>query len=677
MKITTQDDYLALVAQLNHHAKQYYVLDDPEISDGEYDRLYQQLLQYEKDHPNLTAVDSPSQRVADQPLSHFESVLHAMPMLSLGNVFSEADLTAFDERIRKQLNKAGNDLVDAVAYAAEPKLDGLAVSLRYEKGLLVMAATRGDGQKGENITANIKTLATVPLKLNTTKAPELLEVRGEVVMPRSGFEKYNDWAERNGEKVFANPRNGAAGSLRQLDPRKTAQRPLSFYAYALGATSESVRFTHHSASMQWLSELGFQINPLNQVVQGAAGCLAYHSHIGQLRAGLDFDIDGVVYKVDDLNHQKTLGFVTKAPRWATAHKFPAEEATTQVENIEVQVGRTGSITPVARLKPVTVGGVTVTNATLHNEDEIRRKDVRIGDTVFVRRAGDVIPEVVKVVTSKRPKESQAFVMPSRCPVCHSELHKPEGEAVLRCLNGLGCDAQRKEAIKHFASRKAMDIEGLGDKLVEQLVDAGLINNPADLYILTEPQVAGLERMATKSAQNLLAGITQSQQTTLPRFLYALGIREVGEATALTLANELKTLDAIMQADLETLIALPDVGAVVADRIMAYFKQEENQAVIQALLEHGIQWPAIETKDESELSLAGQTVVLTGKLNQLTRSEAKSALQALGAKVTGSVSAKTDLLVAGENAGSKLSKAQDLGVPIVDEQWLIDQVKETD
>ncbi len=673
MNSTPRADYLSLVQQLNHHAKQYYVHDDPEISDGEYDRLYQALLAYEAEHPDHIASDSPSQRVADQPLSHFESVAHALPMLSLGNVFTESELHAFDERIQKQLLKSGAELKSNVAYAAEPKLDGLAVSLRYENGQLVMAATRGDGSQGENITANIKTLPSVPLKLATEHAPELLEVRGEVVMPRSGFKKYNEWAEAHGEKVFANPRNGAAGSLRQLDPRKTAQRPLSFYAYALGATSDSVQFTRHSDSMQWLSELGFQINALNQVVIGAAGCMAYYQHIGQVRSSLDFDIDGVVYKVDDLDHQAALGFVTKAPRWATAHKFPAEEATTQIDNIEVQVGRTGSITPVARLKPVTVGGVTVTNATLHNEDEIRRKDVRVGDTVFVRRAGDVIPEVVKVVLSKRPENSQAFVMPSHCPVCQSELHKPEGEAVLRCLNGLGCDAQRKEAIKHFASRKAMDIDGLGDKLVEQLVDAGLINNPADLYQITESQAAGLERMASKSAQNLLTGIEKSKQTTLPRFLYALGIREVGEATALTLANELKSLDAIIQADTDTLVALPDVGTVVADRILAYFKQPENLKVIHDLLDHGIQWPAIESIDDAQQTLAGQTVVLTGKLNQLTRSEAKSALQNLGAKVTGSVSAKTDLLVAGENAGSKLTKAQELGIQVVDEQWLIDQI----
>ena len=672
MSLKSHAEYLAQVELLNHHAQQYYVLDDPEISDAEYDTAYRSLLDYESKHPDAVASDSPTQRVADQPLSHFDSVQHVKPMLSLGNVFSEEELNAFDERINKILSEESGDS-GKIFYAAEPKLDGLAVSVRYEHGLLTQAATRGDGQKGENITANVKTMPSVPLKLKTENPPEVLEVRGEVVMMRKGFDAYNAWAEKNDEKVFANPRNAAAGSLRQLDPRKTAQRPLSFFAYSVGDVSAGFEFDKHSDIMAVLKTLGFQINHLNQVVSGVAGCMAFYQKVGQLRSSLDFDIDGVVYKVDDLSQQDILGFVTKAPRWATAHKFPAEEATTVIENIDVQVGRTGSITPVARLEAVTVGGVSITNATLHNEDEIRRKDVRVGDTVFVRRAGDVIPEVIKVVRSKRPDDSVPFDMPTQCPVCDSQLFKGEGEAVLRCLNGLNCDAQRKESIKHFASRKGMDIDGLGDRLVEQLVDAGLIKTPADLYHLKEAQVSGLERMAQKSAQNLLAGIEQSKQNTLPRFIYSLGIREVGEATALTLANAFKNMEALTAADQDTLVALPDVGEIVAARILHYFKQENNLKVIDQLLSAGITWPDIKVVDAAELLLQGQTVVLTGKLSQMTRSEAKQALQALGAKVTGSVSAKTDLLVAGENAGSKLAKAQDLGVKVVDEQWLVDQV----
>ena len=672
MSLANQAEYLAQVEQLNSHSYRYYVLDDPEISDAEYDAQYRMLLDFESNNPELIASNSPTQRVADTPLSHFDSVQHVIPMLSLGNVFSEDELLAFDTRINKILSEesgANNE----IQYAAEPKLDGLAVSVRYEQGELIQAATRGDGQKGENITVNMKTLPSVPLKLHGNNPPAVLEVRGEVVMLRKGFDAYNAWAEQNDEKLFANPRNAAAGSLRQLDPRKTAQRPLSFFAYSIGEVSDEFNFNKHSDIMAALKTLGFQINHLNQVVSGVAGCMAFYQKVGQLRSSLDFDIDGVVYKVDDLSQQDILGFVTKAPRWATAHKFPAEEATTVIENIDVQVGRTGSITPVARLEAVTVGGVSITNATLHNEDEIRRKDVRVGDTVFVRRAGDVIPEVIKVVRSKRPDDSVPFDMPTQCPVCDSQLFKGEGEAVLRCLNGLNCDAQRKESIKHFASRKGMDIDGLGDKLVEQLVDAGLIKTPADLYHLKETQVSGLERMAQKSAQNLLAGIEQSKQNTLPRFIYSLGIREVGEATALTLANAFKNMEALTAADQDTLVALPDVGEIVAARILHYFKQENNLKVIDQLLSAGITWPDIKVVDAAELLLQGQTVVLTGKLSQMTRSEAKQALQALGAKVTGSVSAKTDLLVAGENAGSKLAKAQDLGVKVVDEQWLVDQV----
>lgn len=667
----TRESYQQLIRHLNELAYQYYVLDEPLVADVEYDHLYQQLLAMEQDHPEWISADSPSQRVADQPLDKFHPVQHAMPMLSLGNVFSDEELDDFVERVRNRLVKAGLDL-GQIDFSAEPKLDGLAVSIRYENGQLVQAATRGDGTTGEDITANIKTIQSIPLALRGEEVPNVFEVRGEVVMPRDGFKQYNQWAAEHDEKVFANPRNAAAGSLRQLDPKKTAQRPLAFYAYSVGVVEPHHGQATHSAVLQWIQGLGLPVNHLNQVVHGAAGCAAFYQHIGSQRESLNFDIDGVVYKVNDLAWQELLGFVTKAPRWATAHKFPAEEATTVVENIDVQVGRTGSITPVARLKAVTVGGVSVTNATLHNEDEIKRKDVRVGDTVFVRRAGDVIPEVVKVVLAKRPPHTQPFAMPTHCPVCDTQLQRIEGEAVWRCPAGLTCDAQRKESIKHFASRKAMDIEGLGDKLVEQLVDAGLINTPADLYQLRPSQVAGLERMAAKSAANLLTGIEASKDTTLPRFVYALGIREVGEATALTLANHLKTLSAIMEADTDILLGLPDIGEVVAQRIRQYFNNADNRSVVDALVAAGIHWPAIETREAAAQPLLGETVVLTGSLSQMTRTEAKQKLLALGAKVTGSVSAKTTLLVAGEKAGSKLTKAQQLGVPVVDEAWLLSQ-----
>jgi len=672
MKTTyTRSEYNRLKLQLNELAYHYYVLDEPQVADQEYDQLYRNLLEIEAAYPSWVTTDSPTQRVADQPLKKFKQIKHALPMLSLGNVFSEDELVDFDQRIRKILEKS-NDVLGGISYSAEPKLDGLAVSIRYENGQLVQAATRGDGSMGEDITANVKTIQSIPLVLRGDDYPEVLEVRGEVVMPRDGFDQYNQWALAHEEKVFANPRNAAAGSLRQLDPRKTAKRPLAFYAYSIGEVVPEHVHQRHSDVLQWLKSLGLPVNYLSDVVKGVAGCLQYYQQIGAQRSHLNFDIDGVVYKVDDLTWQALLGFVTKAPRWATAHKFPAEEATTEVENIEVQVGRTGSITPVARLKPVNVGGVTVTNATLHNEDEIRRKDVRVGDTVFVRRAGDVIPEVVKVVIAKRPKGTQAFEMPTQCPVCQSELHRIEGEAVLRCPAGLSCDAQLKEGIKHFASRKGMDIEGLGDKLVEQLVDAGLISNPAGLYHLTEQKVAGLARMAQKSAENLLVGIAKSKQTTLPRFIYSLGIREVGEATALTLANHLQSLENIIASDHDALVLLPDVGEVVANRIIQYFKNPQNLSVIEALCDVGIEWPAIDKKSADDLPLKGKTVVLTGTLTEMTRSQAKQKLLDLGAKVTGSVSAKTDLLVAGTNAGSKLTKAEQHNVQVVDEAWLLQQ-----
>lgn len=666
----SRTEYRQLKQQLNEQAYHYYVLDEPQMADAEYDQLYHQLLQVEQQHPNWVTVDSPSQRVADQPLSKFQQIKHALPMLSLGNVFSADELTDFVGRIENLLSKA-NQSFTTIEFSAEPKLDGLAVSIRYEHGQLVKAATRGDGAIGEDITANIKTIPSIPLLLRGDDHPEVFEVRGEVVMPRDGFDQYNQWALLHDEKMFANPRNAAAGSLRQLDPRKTAKRPLAFYAYSIGVVEPAHKFSKHSDVLSWVQGLGLPVNQLNQVVKGASGCADFYQNVGKQRGALNFDIDGVVYKVNDLAWQELLGFVTKAPRWATAHKFPAEEATTVIEAIDVQVGRTGRITPVARLKPVNVGGVTVTNATLHNEDEIRRKDVRVGDTVFVRRAGDVIPEVVKVIESKRPAGTQAFQMPSNCPVCDTRLIRIEGEVVLRCSAGLSCDAQLKEGIKHFASRKGMDIEGLGDRLVEQLVDAGLINNPADLYHLSESKVSGLERMAQKSAMNLLLGIEQSKQTTLARFIYSLGIREVGEATALTLAMQLKTLSEIMAADEEILQTLPEIGAVVAKKITSYFTEPNNQQVIEQLIAAEIVWPEVEVKitAENNLPLQAQIVVLTGKLTVFTRSDAKTHLQQLGAKVTSSVSAKTDYVLAGENAGSKLTKAQELSIPVVDEAWL--------
>lgn len=653
-----------LRSQLNDYAYQYYVLDEPVTSDVQYDNLYQQLLELESRYPQYISPDSPTQRVGDKPLDGFKQIKHEVPMLSLGNVFSESELIEFDQRLI-ELAQVGE-----IEYSAEPKLDGLAVSIVYEKGNLLQAATRGDGSIGEDITANVKTIKAIPLVLRGNNIPEKLEVRGEVIMTRSGFDEYNRQAELLGEKIFANPRNAAAGSLRQLDPRKTAKRPLMFYAYSLGVVSQELHFKTHIETLNWVKSLGIPVNNLNQKVLGAKGCQQFYHMIGEKRPTLNYDIDGVVYKVNNLQLQKKLGFVTKSPRWATAHKFPAEEATTVIENIDVQVGRTGSITPVARLQPVVVGGVTVTNATLHNQDEIRRKDVRIGDTVFVRRAGDVIPEVVKVVLQKRPDNSMPFIMPTHCPVCDTELHKIEGEAVLRCPAGLYCDAQRKQAIKHFASRKALDIEGLGDKLVELMVDEDLIKTPADLFHLNKQDLINLERMAEKSANNLLQSIESSKHTQLDKFIYALGIREVGEATAMTLANQLKSVEAIQNSSAEELEELPDIGPIVAKRIRYFFSDEHNLAVIRQLLDAGITWDKIESVSSEDQPLLGKTIVLTGSLSQFTRATAKSKLIKLGAKVAGSVSKNTDILVAGENSGSKLTKAEKLGVEVKDEDWLL-------
>ena len=661
----------ALRKLINYHNYRYYVLDDPEIPDSEYDRLMRELEALEAAHPELITPDSPTQRVGAEPLKAFGEVRHKVPMLSLANAFSDEELRDFDARVRKLLG------VGLVAYAAEPKLDGLAVSLRYEKGVLVRGATRGDGHRGEDVTANVRTIDTIPLRLLGDDWPEVLEVRGEVFMPKSGFEKLNREARRKGDKAFANPRNAAAGSLRQLDPRVTAGRPLAFFAYGWGELSVERLADTHSASMAVLRGLGLPVSPELKVLEGVEACLRYHRTMREKRDSLDYDIDGVVFKVDRLDWQERLGYVARAPRWAIAHKFPAEEALTVLRDVEWQVGRTGAVTPVARLEPVRVGGVTVKNATLHNMDEIEKKDIRIGDTVYVRRAGDVIPEIVRVLPERRPADARRIQLPDKCPVCGSEVIKPEGEAIARCTGGLYCPAQRKEALKHFASRRAMDIEGLGDKLVDQLVEKGLVHDPADLYTLTREQLAGLERMGEKSAQNLIEALQRSKQTTLARFLYAIGIREVGEATAQTLARHFGSLEAIEQADEERLQQVPDIGPVVAAYIVGFFRQSHNREVIDKLRRAGVSWPENEPAPEPEaLPLQGKTFVLTGTLSR-PRQQVKEALQALGARVSGSVSKKTDYLVAGENPGSKYDRAQALGVTILDEEELQKLLEETD
>ncbi|ODN66795.1 NAD-dependent DNA ligase LigA [Methylophaga muralis] len=649
---------------INRYNFLYYSADEPEVTDAEYDRLFAELKQLEADYPELATADSPTQRVGAAPLDKFTQVTHAMPMLSLDNVFDEAELTAFNQRVLDRLN------TDAViTYAAEPKLDGLAISIRYENGLLVQAATRGDGAVGEDVTENVRTIRNIPLKLHGNNVPQVVEIRGEIYMPKAGFEKLNQQRLANNEKLFVNPRNAAAGSLRQLDSSVTASRPLALFCYGLGEIQGMDCPASHTEAMQIISEWGGAVCPDTKQLQGVDECLEYLHQLGERRASLFYDIDGVVFKVDDSRLQDRLGFVSRAPRWAIAYKFPAQEESTLVLDIEVQVGRTGALTPVARLQPVFVGGVTVSNATLHNEDEVRRKDVRIGDTVIIRRAGDVIPEVVQVVKDKRPATAVEFVMPTNCPVCGAEVERIEGEAVARCSGGLFCGAQRKEAIKHFASRKALDIDGLGDKLVEQLVDAELIKDPADLFYLNKEQVSALERMGEKSAENLVNALEQAKNTRFARFLYALGIREVGEATARSLALQFVELDKLIAAKEDELIEIEDVGPVVAHHIYTFFQQTHNLDVIQRLLDAGINWPE-EKPVYADSELAGKTIVLTGTLENLSRSEAKEKLLALGAKVAGSVSAKTDYVVAGRDAGSKLNKAQSLGIDVVDEATLI-------
>ncbi|MDX1823803.1 MAG: NAD-dependent DNA ligase LigA [Thiohalomonadales bacterium] len=648
--------------EINYHNYRYYVLDDPEITDAEFDRLMRELEQLEAKYPELITSDSPTQRVGAVPLKQFAEVHHEIPMLSLANAFSDGEVDDFDRRGRERLD------VKQLEYCVEPKLDGLAISLLYENGLLSRGATRGDGTTGEDVTLNVRTIDAIPLRLLGNDYPPLLEVRGEVIMTKAGFEALNDQQRKNDAKLFANPRNAAAGSLRQLDPRITATRPLSFFSYGMGLVSENSLPQRHSEIMQQLKDWGLPINPESRVVKGVKGCLDYYHQMLEKRDSLPYDIDGVVYKVDRITQQQELGFISRAPRWALAHKFPAQEEMTTLLDIDVQVGRTGALTPVARLEPVHVGGVTVSNATLHNQDEIDRLDARIGDTVIVRRAGDVIPQVVGVVLSRRQGRPRRYHLPETCPVCGSPTMRLPGEAATYCTGGLYCGAQRKQAIKHFVSRRAMDIDGLGDKLVEQLVDQGLVQDVADVYQLNVEQVADLERMAEKSATNLIKAIEKSRKTTLARFLYALGIHDVGETTAHTLATHFGTLDAIMQADETTLIAVPDVGPIVAKSIIEFFKEKHNQDVIKKLT-RVISWPEVKVKPARELPLKGKTFVLTGTLSEMTRDDAKVTLQALGAKVTGSVSKNTDYVVVGENPGSKAEKAEALGIEMLDEKAL--------
>ncbi len=662
--------------QLQHHGHCYYVLDAPEIPDAEYDRLFRELQAIEAAHPELLTADSPTQRVGGQVLDAFAQVRHAVPMLSIRTETDteSSGAEAFDARMRRELNLAEAD--PAVQYVAELKFDGLAMSLRYENGVLVQAATRGDGETGEDVTANVRTIGQIPLRLSAD-VPAVLEVRGEVYMRRDNFEALNDRqrariaAGAKGEKTFVNPRNAAAGAVRQLDSGIAADRPLSFFAYGLGEVSGAAQplWARHFDMLMQLKAWGFPVAEQTAVVEGAAGLVGFHQRMAAERDQLPYDIDGVVYKVNDLTLQQQLGFVTREPRWAVAHKYPAQEEMTTVQAIDVQVGRTGKLTPVAKLAPVFVGGVTVTNATLHNELEARRKDVRVGDTVIVRRAGDVIPEVVSVVLDRRPPDAPQFTMMSHCPVCGSLAEREEGEADHRCTGGLFCSAQRKQAVWHFAHRRAMDVDGLGDKLVDQLVDSGQVNTLADLYHLKLENLASMDRMAEKSAVNLLDALEKSKQATLARFVFALGIRHVGEATAKELARHFGQLDAIMVASEDALLQVADVGPIVAHSIRTFFDQAHNREVVQALRDAGVTWAEGDALAPTEMPLAGLTVVLTGTLQSMGRDEAKDKLEALGAKVAGSVSKKTSYVVAGAEAGSKLDKAQSLGVPVLDDAGL--------
>ncbi len=669
----------------------YHVLDDPSIPDAEYDRLMRELEALEAEHPELADPDSPTQRVGDAPSGKFAVVKHAVPMLSLSNAFSDEEVQDFVARIAKETGDA------EPAFSAEPKLDGLAISLRYEHGRFVRGATRGDGATGEDVTANLRTVRSVPLKLRG-KAPDVLEVRGEIFMPKAAFERFNEAARERRDKPMANPRNGAAGSLRQLDPRVTAQRPLAFYAYALGEVQGAKLPSTHSQTLAWLRELGFPVSNEIETVQGVDGLLAYYRRIGEKRNALPFDIDGVVYKLDRYDQQRAMGFVSRAPRWALAHKFPAQEEATTVESIEVNVGRTGAVTPWVLMKPVHVGGVTVTRATLHNADQVARLDVRVGDTIIVRRAGDVIPEVVRVIAERRPLDKKGrplhppYKLPEKCPDCGSAVEREEGEVVARCTGGLYCPAQRVQALFHFASRRAMDIEGLGERLIMALVEFGYVKTVADLYRLgvddfvemkrraderdgVVPETVKAGKIATKWAENLVKAIEASKDSTLERVLYALGIRDVGESTAKTLARHFGALQPLMDADEETLQHVPDIGPIVASRIAHFFAQPHNREVIEALRAAGVHWKEGAPKRSADGPLAGKTVVLTGGLESMSRDEAGDRLEALGAKVSGSVSKKTSFVVAGEAAGSKLAKAQELGVEVWDEAKLLAYLQE--
>ena len=652
----------SLISDYNY---QYYVLDDPSVPDSEYDRLYRELGKLESEHPDLITEDSPTQRVGAKPDSGFEEVVHELPMLSLDNAMDSGEMTNFDRRVNERLGQAKD-----IEYVCEPKLDGLAISLLYENGLLTRAATRGDGAQGENITLNAKTIRSIPLKLRISNPPKRIEVRGEVFMLKSSFEALNEEAKMTESKVFANPRNAAAGSLRQLDPQITAKRNLSFYAYSMGLVSDDFRLAdkHYDRLLQ-IKDLGLPVSSEVKVVSGIEQCLDYYHDILERRDALAYEIDGVVNKVNDISLQERLGFVARAPRWAIAHKFPAQEEVTQLLGVDFQVGRTGALTPVARLEPVSVGGVTVSNATLHNMDEIARLGVQVKDYVIIRRAGDVIPQVVSIIEERRPDDIFAIEAPTECPVCASPVERAEGEAVIRCTGGLVCSSQRNEALKHFASRKAMDIDGLGDKLVEIFSDKGFVKSISDLYRVSKEQITGLDRMGEKSADNLLAALEKSKTTTLPKFLYALGIREVGEVTAKNISNHFLTIDAIMKAKQEDLESVSDVGPIVAQHLRAFFDNEDNRQQVKELIALGVNWPEIEQKSDDELPLKGNTFVITGSFEGISRAEIKDKLESLGAKVSGSVSKKTTALIAGEKAGSKLTKAESLGVEILGLDYL--------
>lgn len=662
------DKINTLKDELNRHNYQYYVLDEPEISDSGYDKLLRELQEIEEKNPELITSDSPTQRVGATPLDSFNSVKHEMPMLSLANAFSNSEFSDFNKRVVDLLAKSKIKADSQISFAAEPKLDGLAISLLYEKGILIRGATRGDGSTGEDVTQNIRTIDTIPLKLMGNDFPERLEVRGEVIMDKAGFDKLNENQRAKNEKVFANPRNAAAGSLRQLDSKITATRPLSIFCYGIGIISDEVALPEsHTDIMQLLKRWGFRLNPESRIVKGTEGANNYYEALSKKRNSLAYEIDGIVYKVDSLALQNSLGFVARAPRWAIARKFPAHEEMTKLLGIDIQVGRTGALTPVARLEPVFVGGVTVSNATLHNQDEIDRLDIRIGDTIVIRRAGDVIPQIVNVVLSKREGKPRKFKLPTHCPVCGSLAIRNDNEVVTNCTGGLFCEAQGKQAIIHFASRKAMNIDGLGDKLIELLVDEKLIKTSADLYSLKQEQLILLERMGEKSAINLLTSLEDSKHTTLARFIFSLGIHDVGETTAKTLADYFCTLDAILKASVEELLDVRDVGPVVAKNIITFFAQQHNQEVLDSLLEVGIVWDSVSNVELKEQTLGGKVFVITGTFSDMSREDVKMSLQALGAKVTGSVSKKTDYLIAGEKAGSKVAKAEALGVEVLSEE----------